>query len=219
VPDGYPGRMAKGVRLAGALFPASKPDARGRLSGFGVAGTLSRSVASYVDIDHNEEILDLPVTQTRWSIAAKYRKLKGGTTLEASLGYGGLTHYIDLVPEDAGDDMDLLDGEYREIEAGGRVELSLGANARLGFGLAYLYPTDAGEITAPDLLGSAGAWGIEGTADLYINVGKSMYITAGADYRRLSISFYGDGDMMSTFDIDAALDVYTGAHIGTGTRF
>jgi hypothetical protein len=219
LPAGYPGRMARGLRVAAAVFPSSRPNDRGRMSGFGVGGEVSRSVGSYVDVDNNGEILDLPVTQTRWSVAAKYRRVKGGTTLEGSVGYGGLSHFIDDVPEDAGDDFDLMDGEYQELEVGGRVELAIGPSARLGFGLTYLYPTDAGEITAPDLLGSAGAWGIEGTAELQINVGASMYVAAGADYRRLSLSFAGDGDMMSTFDVDSALDIYTGAHLGAGTRF
>jgi hypothetical protein len=46
-----------------------------------------------------------------------------------------------------------------------------------------------------------------------------MYLAAGADYRRMSLSFDGDGDMMSTFDVDGVLDTYTGAHLGAGSRF
>jgi hypothetical protein len=176
-------------------------------------------MGSYVDIDHDGEILDLPVTQTRWSVAARYRHVAGGTTLEASLGYGGLSHFVDDVPEDAGEDFDLIDSEYAEIEAGGRVELEIGPSARLGFGLVYLYPTDAGAISAPDLLGNGTAWGIEGSAELRIAVSRSVHVTAGVDYRRLSLTFDGDGDMMSTYDVDAALDTYTGAHLGAGTRF
>lgn len=210
LPGGYPGRMARGARVAGAIHV-------GRL---GVAGSVSRSMGSYVDVEHGGELLDLPVTQTRWSVAARYRHTTGGgTRLEASFGYGGLSHFVDDVPEDAGEDFDLMDGEYAELEAGGRVELAIGPSARLGFGLLYLYPTDAGAISAPELLGNGTAWGVEGSAELQIAVGRSVHVTAGVDYRRLSLTFDGDGDMMSTYDVDAALDTYTGAHLGAGTRF
>lgn len=219
LPGGYPGRMARGLRIAAAVFPSSRANDRGRMSGFGVAAGVSRSVGSYVDVDHDGEILDLPVTQTRWSVAARYRRVSGGTTLEASLGYGGLSHFVDDVPEEADEDFDLIDGEYQEIEAGGRVELAIGPSARLAFGLTYLYPTDAGAITAPELLGNGTAWGIEGSAELQIALGRSLYLAAGADYRRMSLSFDGDGDMMSTFDVDGVLDTYTGAHLGAGSRF
>ena len=205
--------------LAAAVYPMSQRDARGRLSGFGLAGAVTTAVGSEVPVEIDEEVFDFPVSQRTWQIGLHYRWPAGPALVDGHLGYGSITHYVDDMPEDADLELDLLDAEYGFLDLGGRVEIEAGPRTTLGFSASYLYMTQVGIVTDPDLLGGVQSWGMKMGLDLKVQLKKGVYAAAGADYRRVSMVFDGDGELFDEVDVDDAKDTFVGGHLDVGVAF
>lgn len=201
------------------MGPMSKVDARGRLNGFGLAGAVTSAMASDVPVEIDGEVLDLPVSQRTWDIGLHYRWPAGPALVDGHLSYGSIAHYVDDIPEDADLELDLLDAEYGFLDVGGRVEVEAGPRTTLGFAASYLYMTQVGIVTDPDLLGNAQAWGMKMGLDLKVQISRGVYAAAGADYRRVSMVFDGDGELYDQFDVDDAKDTFVGGHLDVGVAF
>ncbi|MBK7538611.1 MAG: hypothetical protein IPI49_25220 [Myxococcales bacterium] len=219
LPADYPGSTVTSVGLAAAVYPMSQRDARGRLSGFGLAGAVTTAVGSEVPVEIDEEVFDFPVSQRTWQIGLHYRWPAGPALVDGHLGYGSITHYVDDMPEDADLELDLLDAEYGFLDLGGRVEIEAGPRTTLGFSASYLYMTQVGIVTDPDLLGGVKSWGMKMGLDLKVQLKKGVYAAAGADYRRVSMVFDGDGELFDEVDVDDAKDTFVGGHLDVGVAF
>lgn len=219
LPADYPGATVTSIGLAAALYPTSKRDSHGRLNGLGVAAAIATSVASEVPVDIDGEVFDFPVSQRYWQIDAHYRYAAGAALVDGHVGYASLTHYVEDIPEDAALELDLLDAEYGYLDFGGRVEIEAGPRTTLGFSASYLHMLQVGVVTDPDLLGNASAWGMKAGLDLKIRLGAGMFAGAGADYRRVSMVFDGDGELYQDVDVDDAKDTFIGGHLELGVLF
>jgi hypothetical protein len=219
LPAEYPGTTVTSIGLSAALYPTSKRDARGRLNGLGVAASIMTSVASDVPVDLDGEIFDFPVSQDAWQINAHYRYPAGAALIDGHVGYASLTHYVEDIPQDAALELDLLDAEYGYLDFGGRVEIEAGPRTTLGFSASYLHMLQVGIVTDPDLLGNASSWGMQAGLDLKIAMGAGMFVAAGADYRRVSMVFDGDGELYQDISVDDAKDTFLGGHLELGVVF
>jgi hypothetical protein len=219
LPADYPGSTVTSLALSAAIYPTSKRDSRGRLNGLGVAATIARSVASEVPVALDGEVFDFPVTQSAWQLDAHYRHPAGAALIDGHVGYASLTHYVEDIPEDAALELDLLDAEYGYLDVGARVEIAAGPRTTLGFSASYLHMLQVGVVTDPDLLGNASAWGMQAGLDLKIQLGAGMFAGAGADYRRVSLVFDGDGELYQAVDVDDAKDTFLGGHLELGVLF
>lgn len=219
LPADYPGATVTSLALSAAIYPTSKRDGHGRLNGLGVAATIAKSVASEVPVDLDGEVFDFPVTQSAWQIDAHYRHPAGAALIDGHVGYASLTHYIEDIPEDAALELDLLDAEYGYLDFGARIEIEAGPRTTLGFSASYLHMLQVGVVTDPDLLGNASAWGMQAGLDLKIQLGAGMFAGAGADYRRVSMVFDGDGELYQDVDVDDAKDTFLGGHLELGVLF
>lgn len=219
LPADYPGTTVTSLAVSAAIYPTTKRDGHGRLNGLGVAATFGKSVASEVPVDLDGEIFDFPVTQNAWQIDAHYRYPAGAALVDGHVGYGSITHYVEDIPEDAALELDLLDAEYGYLDIGGRVEIEAGPRTTLGFSASYLHMLNVGVVTDPDLLGNAQAWGMSAGLDLKIQLGAGMFAGAGADYRRISMVFDGDGELYQDVDVDDAKDTFLGGHLELGVVF
>jgi hypothetical protein len=221
LPSDYPGSTVTSLGVAGAIFPIGGHDERNRLTGFGLAGSLTSAVASDVPVTIDDMVYDFPVTQRSWELAGHYRYAAGPALVDGHLGYASLTHVIEEIPEDADPTLDLLDAEYAYVDLGGRVEVEAGPRTTLGFSASYLYVTQLGALTDPDMLGNASAWGMEMGLDLKVELGHRIFAAAGADYRRIHLTFDGDGAMYDDLgiDVDEAQDTFVGGHLQVGVGF
>lgn len=219
LPADYPGATVTSIGLSAAVYPTSKRDGRGRLNGLGVSAAVASSVASDVPVDIDGEVFDFPVTQKFWQIDAHYRYPAGAALIDGHVGYASLTHYVEDIPEDAALELDLLDAEYGFLDFGARVEIDAGPRTTLGFSASYLHMLQVGVVTDPDLLGNAQAWGMKAGLDLKIQLGAGMFAGAGADYRRVSMIFDGDGELYQDVDVDDAKDTFIGGHLELGVVF
>lgn len=219
LPADYPGTTVTSLAVSAAIYPTSQRDGHGRLNGLGVAATFGKSVASEVPVDLDGEVFDFPVTQSAWQIDAHYRYPAGAALLDGHVGYGSITHYVENIPEDAALELDLLDAEYGYLDFGGRVEIEAGPRTTLGFQASYLHMLNVGVVTDPDLLGNAKAWGMSAGLDLKVQLGAGMFAGAGADYRRISMVFDGDGELYQDVDVDDAKDTFLGGHLELGVVF
>lgn len=219
LPADYPGSTVTSLGLGGAVYPMSKAEPRGRLNGFGLAGSVMTAVGSEVPVDIDGEVFDFPVSQRAWQLGVHYRYPAGPALVEGHLGYGSITHYVDDIPEDAALELDLLDAEYGFLDLGGRVEVDAGPRTTLGFAASYLYMTSVGIVTDPDLLGGAQAWGMKLGLDLKVQLTRGIYAAAGADYRRVSMVFDGDGELYEEVEVDDAKDTFVGGHLDVGVAF
>lgn len=219
LPADYPGATVTSIGLSAAIYPTSKRDSRGRLNGLGVSAAVASSVASEVPVDLDGEIFDFPVTQSYWQIDAHYRYPAGPALIDGHVGYASLTHYVEDIPEDAALELDLLDAEYGFLDFGARVEIDAGPRTTLGFSASYLHMLQVGVVTDPDLLGNAQSWGMKAGLDLKIHLGAGMFAGAGADYRRVSMVFDGDGELYQNVDVDDAKDTFIGGHLELGVVF
>lgn len=219
LPADYPGATVTSIGASAALYPTSKHDKYDRLNGLGVAAAIRTSVASEVPVDIDGEIYDFPVSQSYWQINAHYRYPAGVALIDGHVGYASLTHYVDDIPEDAALELDLLDAEYGYLDFGARVEVEAGPRTSLGFSASYLHMLQVGIVTDPDLLGNASSWGMQAGLDLKIQMGAGMYVQAGADYRRVSMRFDGDGELYQDINVDDAKDTFIGGRLEIGAQF
>jgi hypothetical protein len=219
LPADYPGATVTSIGLAAAVYPTSKRDGRGRLNGLGLGAAVATSVASEVPVDIDGEIFDFPVSQRFWQIDAHYRYPAGAALIDGHVGYASLTHYVEDIPEDAALELDLLDAEYGFLDFGARVEIEAGPRTTLGFSASYLHMLQVGVVTDPDLLGNAQSWGMKAGLDLKVTLGAGMFAAAGADYRRVSMVFDGDGELYQDVDVDDAKDTFLGGHLELGVVF
>ncbi|MEZ4359545.1 MAG: hypothetical protein R3B48_05145 [Kofleriaceae bacterium] len=219
LPADYPGSTVTGLGLTASVYPMSKPDARHRVNGLGLAASVGTSVSSDVPVQIDDQVFDFPVSQRTWQVNAHYRYPAGAALVDGHIGYGSFTHYVEDIPEDAPLELDLLDAEYGYLDVGGRVEIEAGPRTTLGFFGSYLYMANVGVVTDPDLLGNASAWGMKLGLDLQVQLGVGIYALAGADYRRVSMVFDGDGELYQDVDVDDAKDTVLGGHLDLGIAF
>lgn len=219
LPADYPGATVTSIGATAALYPTSKHDKYNRLNGLGVAASIRTSVASEVPVDIDGEIYDFPVSQDYWQINAHYRYPAGIALIDGHVGYASLTHYVEDIPADAALELDLLDAEYGYLDFGARVEVEAGPRTSIGFSASYLHMLQVGVVTDPDLLGNASSWGMQAGLDLKIQMGAGMYVQAGADYRRVSMRFDGDGELYMDINVDDAKDTFIGGRLEIGAQF
>jgi hypothetical protein len=219
LPADYPGATVTSIGLQAAIYPTSKRDEHNRLNGLGVAAAIRTSVASEVPVDLDGEVFDFPVSQDYWQINAHYRYPAGIALIDGHVGYASLTHYVEDIPQDAALELDLLDAEYGYLDFGARIEVEAGPRTTLGFSASYLHMLQVGVVTDPDLLGNAQSWGMQAGLDLKIQLGAGMFAQAGADYRRVSMVFDGDGELYQDVDVDDAKDTFIGGRLELGVLF
>jgi hypothetical protein len=221
LPSDYPGSTVTSLGVAGAIYPIGDHDERHRLTGFGLSGSLTSAVSSDVPVTIDDMVYDFPVTQRSWELAGHYRYAAGPALVDGHLGFASLSHAIEDIPEDADETLDLLDAEYSYVDMGGRVEVEAGPRTTLGFSASYLYVTQLGALTDADMLGNASSWGMEMGLDLKVELGHRIFAAAGADYRRIHLTFDGDGAMYDDLgiDVDEAQDTFVGGHLQVGVGF
>ncbi len=219
LPADYPGATVTSIGVSASIFPTSERDKYNRLNGLGVAAEIRTSVASDVPVDIDGQIYDFPVSQDYWQINAHYRHAAGIALIDGHVGYASLTHYVEDIPADAALELDLLDAEYGYLDFGARVEVKAGPRTSLGFSASYLHMLQVGIVTDPDLLGNASSWGMQAGLDLQIQLSSTMFVQAGADYRRVSMRFDGDGELFQNVNVDDAKDTFIGGRLQVGAQF
>jgi hypothetical protein len=212
-----------GFGVAASVFPVAR-DPRGRLVGPGIAVSYAHSVgagADFLDEDDNDEsMLTLPVVQAAYAIGLRYRQPLGPVLVEVGASHRTELQRIDERP----DWVEIPDVEYRSIAAEARLEVSSIGGATIGFGGRYHFVLDTGEIASLDGYGSGTASAYELVADLDVPLTGGVFATAGLDYRKVTMTFAGDGDLATlegnpVSDVFGATDRYVDARIAIGARY
>lgn len=211
-----------GVAVAASVFPVAR-DPRGRLVGPGITASYAHSVgagADFADDDEDDGMLTLPVVQAAYAVGLRYRLPLGPALIEVGGSHRTAIQRIDERP----DWVEIPDAEYRSLAAEARVELLTTGRAAIAVGARLHRVLDAGELSSLDGYGSATLSAYELEAGLDIPLAGGLFATASIDYRKVTMTFVGDGDLATlegnqVSDVFGATDRYLDAHLALGARY
>jgi hypothetical protein len=222
LPMTSPQSTAVGAQVSASVFPLDRHDSRGRMIGPGISvgfrHSIGNSAAFYDEVE--DEYLDLPAVDTGWSIGLRYRQPIGPLLVEVNAAHDSASHRVDEQP----DWLELPDAEYRSIATGARIELAVGGGAAVAIAGHYHYVLDAGELMSVDGYGSGAIAAYDLHAALDVPLGKSLFAAADLGYRRVAMTFAGDGALSALEgndvpDVRGAIDRTVDAQLALGVRY
>ncbi|MBK9030341.1 MAG: hypothetical protein IPL61_03215 [Myxococcales bacterium] len=211
-----------GAQVAAALFPAGGRDDRGRLVGPGITASYRHSLGATATFDDEvaDELLELPVVDSAWSIGLRYRQPLGPVLLDVGAAHQSASHRVDERP----DWLELPDADYRSIAVSARAEAMVRGRATIALGGGYHYVLDAGELMSDAGYGPGTISAYDLTAAVDLPVARGLFAHAGLGYHHVAMTFSGGGDLGFLPDADipdvyGAIDRSVDAELTIGVRY
>lgn len=203
-PPEYPGSPISGISAKLALHPLPSRDVGGRLTGPGVSLEVAHSLASTLDaIDDQGVYHEVTLTHTSWEAGARWRFPIDLATLDIGVGYGETVHALDdAFPESVA----IPNTSYRYVSGGARVDLAVTERASVGIGGRYLYLLDAGQVVREMWYGAGTATGYVFDGQATIPLPYRMFVTAGIEYRKVTIDLEGSGVLTNDWGLSDVRD-------------
>jgi hypothetical protein len=225
-PVSYDGQPVGGVTLDAEIFPFSFSDkvrARygGRMTRLGAWFSFDRALGLRSQVTMQGEVHELPTTQGRWGVGARYHQPIGAVAISAEVGFNRLTHAIDAGAMDIG----LPNVAYSYLDFGAGVRVPVGSRLAARGTARLLHVLAAGDLMAADGYGSGTAMGLDMNAGIEVRATPRIRVTGGLRYLRMGLDFDGTGRLSTDLDADpdqdvgGATDTYVGGYVLGGYSF
>ena len=203
-PPSYPSTGFYGMGFSASVFPRPLEKYGNDLTGFGVTFQLQKSIGAQLESeDMVEDVFETDdLDYTQYEGALHYRYPLGIVLLDGQINYGRDSWIF----EELSPNVQIPDVSYQYVGAGVDLELAVTDRTRIGFGARYMYILDAGDVSDESWYGSGTASGLALNANFKIPLGDLLYIKGTIEYRRVAMSFNGDGNL-STTENDNSLGV------------
>ena len=200
-PPSYPMSGFGGISLQGAAFPRPEDAYGDDLTGPGVTFMIQKSTGATLAANDvvNDTYGHYDMDYTAFELGAHYRHQIGRVLFDGMVNYGRSSWSLE---SDFPPTVQIPDTSYQYIGVGGTLELAL-ERARLSVGARYMYVLSSGDIGSEDWYGSGSSNGLGLDVGLKIPIMGALYVRGTVEYRRISSSFNGDGNLSNTTDMSS----------------
>jgi hypothetical protein len=225
-PAAYEGPVVGGIYATGEIYPlAFQPGQSSLLRNLGVSFVFDRvlKLESAVD-DGMDGVVNLPTSQTRYGLGARYRLNLGSSPTSPSLvmgaGYNKLTFEIDRGAA-PGAIVDLPNTDYTYLDPGLTLRVPVGDKLAFTVDARLMLFLDAGEIQDPEQYGRAVVTGFDADAAADYRLSERFFVRVGLHLTAVGFDFKGTGEKTDLNgdeqqDVGGAFDRYLGIYAALG---
>ncbi len=208
-PQNLPGVSSKGITVRAAAYPFPKKAKDGVASGLGFSGKVWKAPNARIDVDVDDSVATHSFDYTGWQAAVHYRQPLGNLfAIDGEVGYGHESFTLESDIE-----LDVPDTKYGSFHVGGHLDLNIARGATVGFGAAYHYVTNAGDLISQDWNGPGSTSGLNLDANFVIPLPKQLYVRGEVAFRRYATEFSGPDNFDGNLSADDST-VNGSAHVG-----
>jgi hypothetical protein len=228
-PKPYSNSPVPGGRVEGEIYPLAFGNPYSLLSGLGIGGEFDQTVGLNLQ-STVQPGTKFPVTQSHWSVGARFRIVIGKqpTSPSVTLGGGYMTRVfkVDRSQLVNGNIIDLPDVGYAGYNVGVELRVPVMRSVALLAGGRGIFVTTTGQIQSAAQYGQARVTGGEGHAGVDIAIGSRMAVRLVGELTQLGFNFTGNGQMANnrdgdptTIDVGGAADRYVGGTLTFGVMY
>lgn len=219
----YNGAPAGSISLDASLYPLLyTKNAKGWKRNIGIGLAYERSVGLKSRFEGGTDNSELPTTQSRFIIDARYRirfgKKARALTVLGTFGVERLSFNIDRSNAPTGVTIMVPDTKYTSVIPGAEVWYPINEKLAVLASANMKVVVGAGQIVDSSQYGTGKGYGfgLAGGAEYLIT--DTISVRGGLQYDQIKIDFQGDGDLSMMGNFEQSSDTYLGGFVTTGFK-
>lgn len=197
------GTAAGAGRVDGEIYPFLLAEQTGALASLGLAGSYDKTFGLSIDVPG--QTVSAPISQSHYSIGARYRFVFGGA---ASVAFGLDYASRQFVADRSGLGMAVLDAPditYKAVVPGASAHVPIGSGKlALLAGVHGMLILDTGPIQTAESYGAATVYGLGAIAGVDIGLTPQIGVRIAGEYNQINFTFDGTGTQSKNRDANAA---------------